>query len=124
VRGGGPGAHGNSMGGVVCGGERFLEPPVIRTQRERTAGQDLCHGGGYLRPVRGRENDTCSWHSQRMAPCSALAGPGRPATGNRSCFGFRPDLALLPVDIPRGTGPSIACRRGRTGRRLKPTRRE
>src|SRR5262249_45251806 len=22
-----------------------------------------------------------------------LGGPGRPATGNRSCFGYRPDLA-------------------------------
>src|SRR6516165_331831 len=41
-------------------------------------------------------------------------GPVGPRLVTGSAFGYRPDLAIIPVEIRQGTGPSQACRRGGT----------
>src|SRR5215471_10211741 len=57
--------------------------------------------GGNTTRAAGTPND---------GPLLAHAGAGRPASGNGSCFGYRPDLAIIPGEIQRGRRPPKACR--------------
>ena len=91
---------------VVRGGERRLELPGVRAQRERPGGQDLCDRRRDLRPVAGG-NTTRAAGTPNGWPLSVVPGPAAPrlVTGPASgivqtCHDSRSDPARQ-APVPR-----------------------